>query len=269
LRSREEGETVQAVSRALTILEVLAREGTALSLTDLARKVELKLTTAHRLLSTMVRHGFAEQEQATMRYRLGLKALEIGNAALAAMDIRTIARPFLKELVERLNETTNLAILDKGEIVYIDQIESTNIVIVKMFARVGNKGPAHCTGSGKVLLAGLPDEEVVPLLERMRLERFTNSTLTDPAGLLAELRKIREQGFALDRGERDEGVCCVAAPVRNFERRVVAAVSVSAPVARMQEEAISERIIPMVMATADAISARLGFFPQPAREARV
>ena len=258
VRSREEPETVQAVSRALAILEAMAGEG-ALGLTELARKVGLKTTTAHRLLATLAARGFAEQEPATLHYRLGPKAFEIGTAALAAMDIRATARPFLKELVERLNETTNLAILDNGQIVYIDQVESTNIVIVKMFARVGSRGPAHCTGSGKVLLAGLADEELAPLLRKMNLERFTASTITDPQQLLAELRRIRAQGYALDVGERDEEVRCVAAPIRNFEGRVVAAVSVSGPAARMPEELLVDRFVPVVVEATARISARLGF----------
>jgi len=259
MRSGEESETVQAVSRALAILEALAREGGALALTDLAHRVGLKLTTVHRLLSTLMVHGFAEQDQTTMRYRLGLKAFEIGNAALSAMDIRSIARPYLKELVERLNETANLAILDKGEVVYIDQLESTNIVIVKMFARVGSRGPAHCTGSGKALLAGLTDDELKATLPRMNLKPFTDRTLTDPRKLLAEIERIRVQGYALDDGERDEGVCCVAATIRNFEGRALAAISASAPTARMQEDMIGERVIPVVKEVAASISARLGY----------
>ncbi len=259
-RRREDADTVQAVSRALTILEALAGEpSSAMALTDLAHKVGLKMTTVHRLLSTLLTHGFAEQDQGTMRYRLGIKAFEIGNAALNAMDIRQVARPFLKELVDQLNETANLAILDRGEVVYIDQIESTNIVIVKMFARVGSRGPAHCTGSGKVLLAGLADEDLLPLLEKMPLARFTDRTITEPGRLLEELRVIRRQGYAVDDGERDEGVCCVAAPVFNYEQKAIAAVSVSGPMTRLQGPIIKERFVPTVQHIAAQISVRLGY----------
>lgn len=267
-RTLKETETVQAVSRAFLILETLARSGRALTLTELAGKVQLKLTTVHRLLTTLIVHGFAEQETATMRYRLGLKAFEIGYAALSSMDVRTIARPIMKELAEKLNETINLAILDRGEVVYIDQIESTKIVIVKMFARVGSRGPAHCTGSGKVLLAGLPDEELRALLRKMRLERFTAQTLTNPDALLAELRRIRLQGYAIDRGERDEGVYCVAAPIRNHEGRVVAALSISAPLQRIQEDEAVNEFIAAARTTADAISARLGYVLDPPQNDR-
>lgn len=258
---------MQSVTRALNILEVLARESGPLGLSELVQKSGLKPATAHRLLTTLMARGFAEQDQATQRYRLGLKAFEVGNAALYAIDTRTAARPFLKELVDRLNETANLAILDRGEVVYIDQLESTNIVIVKMFARLGSRGPAHCTGSGKVLLAFLPDEELLPLIDRLPRARFTANTITEPAAFLAELNAIRRQGYALDRGERDEGVCCVAAPIKNHERRVVAAVSVSGPVARMPDELIHREFVPAVTEIAGKISARLGFLPQETRNA--
>lgn len=264
----EEADTVQAVTRALMILEGLAHAGRPVSLSELAQRLGLKLTTAHRLLSTLVACGFAEQEPVTQRYRLGIKALEIGNAALATTDLRTAARPYLRELVDRLNETANLAILDRGEVVYIDQVESTQIVIVKMFARIGSRGPAHCTASGKVLLAGLPDEELAFLLRKMPLERFTERTITDPELLLAELRRIRAQGFALDRGERDEGVFCVAAPVKNHEGKVIAAISLSAPAVRIDEETIHARFVPAVKSVAEAVSARMGFSAQMAQETK-
>lgn len=266
-RSAEGSELVQAVSRALGILETLAQENNSMALKELAERAGLKVTTAHRLLSTLMAHGFAAQDRDTLRYRLGFKAFEIGNAALASMDIRTVARPFLRELVERVNETTNLAILDQGEVVYIDQLESTNIVIVKMFARIGSRGPAHCTGSGKVLLAGLPDGELQNLLDRMDLVRFTGRTLTQKEDLLAEIEKIRDNGYAVDRGERDEGVYCVAAPIRNHEGRVVAAISVSAPTIRLETDNSLDGIIPAVVATAGAISSRLGFTAVPAAAA--
>ncbi|NLG83557.1 MAG: IclR family transcriptional regulator [Firmicutes bacterium] len=258
-RPVEEADTVQAVARALTILEGLAQAGGPVGLSELAQRVGLKLTTTHRLLSTLVACGFAEQEPITQRYRLGIKALEIGNAALASADLRTVARPYLRELVDRLNETANLAILDRGEVVYIDQIEANQIVIVKMFARIGSRGPAHCTASGKVLLAGLPEEDLVLLLRKMPLQRFTEKTITDPEHLLAELRAIRAQGFSLDRGERDEGVFCVAVPVKNHEGKVIAAVSISAPAVRADEATVATRFLPVVKSVAEAISARMGF----------
>lgn len=260
-RSRKDGEgdTVQAVTRALSLLEILAREESSITISELSKKAKLKLTTTHRLLYTMMNRGFIEQDPVNLRYRLGLKAFEIGNAALSVNDLRTVSRPFLKSLAEQINETTNLAILDGAEVVYIDQLESTNIVIVKMFARVGSRGPAYCTGTGKVLLADLAEEELKKRLAKVDFIKFTEYTITDVNKLATALGQIRKDGYALDFSERDEGVTCVAAPIRNFEKRVQAAISVSGPVQRMTQERITGEILPLVLGAAQKISERLGF----------
>lgn len=260
-RSRKdgEGETVQAVTRALVLLEILAREDRAISLSELARKAQLKPATTHRLLTTMMNRGFIEQDPVSSHYRLGIKTFEIGNAALNVNDLRTISRPFLKSLAQQTNETTNLAILDGAEVVYIDQLESTNIVIVKMFARVGSRGPAYCTGTGKVLLADLPEEELKKRLAQVEFIKFTEHTITDIDELIKVLHQIRKQGFAIDFSERDEGVICIAAPIRNFEKRVQAAISVSAPAQRMDRRRIETEILPLLLKAAQQISERLGF----------
>lgn len=258
-RGDGEGETVQSVTRALSLLEILAREDSTISISDLSKKSKLKLTTVHRLLYTMMHKGFVEQDSITLRYRLGLKAFEIGNAALSFMDLRTVARPFLKQLADRVNETTNLAILDGAEVVYVDQLESTNIVIVKMFARVGSRGPAYCTGTGKVLLADLPVDELKKRLSQVKFIKFTEQTITDVDTFISKLVQVKKDGYALDFSERDEGVTCVAAPIRNYEYSVHAAISVSGPAHRMTMERINQQILPFVLEAAQSISERLGF----------
>ncbi len=255
----ETGETVQSVVRALMLLELMAKENGPISLSELAQKAGLKMTTVHRLLTTMMYKGFVEQDSVTLRYRLGVKTFEIGNAALMINDLRTIVRPFLKELSEQINETINLAVLDGPEVVYIDQIESTNIVIVKMFARVGSRGPAYCTGTGKVLLADLSTEELRKRLSNVDFIKFTEYTVTDIEKLIDTLNKIKKNGYALDFSERDEGVTCIAAPIRNFEGRVQAAISVSAPVQRMPEERIKDEILPVILNISNKVSQKLGF----------
>lgn len=258
-RKDGKGDTVQAVNRALTLLEILAQEDSAITISELSKKAQLKLTTTHRLLTTMMNRGFIEQDQVSLRYRLGIKTFEIGNAALNVNDLRAISRPYIKSLAQQTNETTNLAILDGAEVVYIDQLESTNIVIVKMFARVGSRGPAYCTGTGKVLLADLPEEELKKRLAKVEFIKFTEHTVTDINKLINVLDQIRVEGFALDFSERDEGVTCIAAPIRNFEKRVQAAISVSGPTQRMDRERINKEILPLVLEAAQQISERLGF----------
>lgn len=258
MKNPNDRHSVQAVERALRILIVLAEAGAPLTLTQIRDKTDLNISTAHRLLHTLMNDGFIGQDKDTGKYMLGLRTFEVGHAALYSMDIRTTARPFLQELVDRCNETTNLAILDQDEIVYIDQIESLNMI--KIFARVGSRGPAHCTGAGKALLAQLSEREFDRFLQnKMPLQTFTDATISDSVKLREEMARIRKCGHALDNGELEEGVRCVAVPVRDFENKAIAAISVSGPDTRLTDAFIEERLIPEVMAAADKISERLGY----------
>lgn len=250
---------MQAVARALDLLSILADKQRALSVTELAEQSELKLTTAHRLLNTMVMKGYVEKDPQNSHYRLGVKALKLARAASTNLDIRRIARPFMERLNEQTQETINLAILDRGEVIYIDQIESTRMVIVKMFARTGNRGPAYCTGSGKALLAYLPPETLDRVISSIQFEKFTSETIDDAEKLKMELEKIRRDGYALDLGERDEGVRCVAAPIFNAEGQVEAAISVAGPSHRLTNFYLNHELIDLVKQTAAQISSALGY----------
>ncbi|SJZ75310.1 IclR family transcriptional regulator [Selenihalanaerobacter shriftii] len=247
---------VQSVDRALIILEALADEGRPMTLSNLAEKTELNISTVHRILNTLALRDFIEQNQDSGKYYLGLKAFEIGNAAKKNINLINITKPYLKELVDKCNETTNLAILDEGEVVYVDQAASTNIV--KMFAQIGSRGPAYCTGTGKALLAYEDPEKWPELFEQMEFKKLTTKTKVDPKRLEEELRKIRKQGYALDMGEMEEGVRCVAAPIKNHDGEVVAAISISGPSIRMTEKYIKNEVIPIIMEVANQISNQLG-----------
>ncbi len=258
MKKAQEGNSVQAVERALRILITLAEAGTPLALSQIRDRTGLNISTAHRLLHTLMKDGFISQDKDSGKYLLGLRTFEVGHAALHAMDLRTTARPFLQELVDRCHETVNLAILDHYEVVYIDQIESQNMI--KIFARVGSRGPSYCTGAGKALLAQLPEREFERFLQHKEpLPRYTPATICDPAKLREELALVRENGYALDRGELEEGVRCVAAPLWNFENKAAAAISVSGTDTRLTDLFVTEKLIPDVLSAAAKISARLGY----------
>ncbi len=255
----EENKTVQAVERALAIMDVLAAAGVPMAISDLADRVQLNISTVHRLLGTLIVNGYIEQEPETSRYKLGLKLFVMGKTALYAKDLQSIARPFLEELVKSCNETANLAVLDGRDVVYIDQVESSNIVIVRMFARVGSRGPAHATGSGKMLLSALPEDELEKIFAGIQLEQYTSETITDKAMLKKELQRIRRQGYAIDLGERDADVRCVAAPIRNHEGKVIAAISVSGPHTRITNYYLNNELVDIVLNVAGQMSRRLGY----------
>ncbi|MDI3280627.1 MAG: IclR family transcriptional regulator [Bacillota bacterium] len=245
---------VQSVERALGILEAVADEG-PLNLTELAERVALSPSTTYRLLQTMTRLGFIRHDRSTGRYRLGLKALKIGAVAIRQFDLRAVARPHLRQLVEQCNETANLVVLDGAEVVYVDQVECSNMV--RMLAELGSRLPATCTGAGKAILAFLPPEELEHLLAEQPLVAYTPYTITAREEFQANLEAVRRRGYAVDNEERELGVRCVAAPIRDAAGKVVAAVSVSGPTARLSGEYIERHLGPLVREYADRISREL------------
>jgi len=249
--------TVQSVERALAIMDALAQEGSPMKLSSISKQLGLNISTVHRLLNTLMVWRYVEQDPYMGKYRLGIKSFEIGNKALYSLDIRSVAKPFLKKLVDISNETANLAILVEGEVVYIDQVETHNII--KMFASPGIRGPAYCTGSGKTLLASLNDYEVNRLARSFSFKSYTDKTITNLETLKKELTRIRQQGYALDLGEMEEDVRCVAAPVSNHEGKTVAAISLSGPRTRMSDQYLHESLVPLVIDTARQISHLMGW----------
>lgn len=257
LRSHVREKPVQSVERTLRILELMAERGYPMPLSEISNRLGLKISTTHRLLKTLILKGFAEQDPFTGKYHLGIKTFRIGNTALYALDIRTVARPYLKDLEEKYKETANLAILDQGDVVYIDQVESDKMV--KMIARLGSRVPSHCNAVGKVLLSYLGSQELERLFKSRKLEKYTPNTITDPELLKKELEKIRRQGYALDLEETETGIRCVAAPIWNHQGRVIAAIGISGPSSRISIRCLVEEISVAVKGAALEISSKMGY----------
>lgn len=255
-RPPSQGSGVQSLERALDILEMLARSEGELGVTEIGPQVGLANGTVHRLLSTLTLRGYARQNPQTRKYTLGPKALLLSSATRERLG--PLARPFLKELMEVSQESANLAALDRNSVVYIEQVPAPRMV--RMFTEPGNRVPPHASGTGKVLLAYQSPNAVDAILGRSGLARFTDRTITDNKRLREELDHIREQGYATDYGEIEDGVRCVAAPVSAAEGRVVAAISVSGPASRLDEERLAE-IIPHIKRIAANLSANLGAPP--------
>jgi DNA-binding IclR family transcriptional regulator len=248
------------VLRALTVLEVLAREGREMGVTDLAQKLHLNKSTVHRLLQSMVAAGFVVRGKQEGEYRASIKLCELGSLVLDSLDLRNEASPHLKQLAESTGETVHLVILDDCHGVYIDKVDGPSTI--RMVSRIGRRIPLYCTAVGKTLLAGLPADERDDMLRRTLAaydyRRFTPNTVADVASLIAHLDRVAAQGYALDCEENEEGVTCVAAPIRDHEGRVVAACSVSGPTFRLGASHM-EAIISAVVATTCEISRSLGY----------
>jgi IclR family acetate operon transcriptional repressor len=221
---------VQSLERAFDLLERMADAGGEVGLSELSAASGLPLPTIHRLVRTLVDCGYVRQ-QPNRRYALGPRLIRLGESASRLLG--TWARPCLAELVEATGETANLALLDGDEVVYVAQAPSRHSM--RMFTEVGRRVLPHSTGVGKALLAELPVREVRSLLARTGMPAATERTITDPDAFLAELDRVRRHGYALDDGEQETGVRCLAVAVPDAP--TAAAVSVSGPAGRVTDAA--------------------------------
>jgi DNA-binding IclR family transcriptional regulator len=248
------GSIVQSVDRALSIMEILARDGWS-SVTDIARELEVHKSTVFRLVATMQRRGIVEQHAASQKYRLGFAMVRLASGIRGEPDLVEVARPTLELLSEELDETVDLAVMEEGEVTNIDQASlSTSIVSVDW---VGHRTPMHVAASGKVFLAFADESEREAFL-RQPLERVTDRTVTDPAVLRAQLEETRERGYAITMGELEEGLNALAAPIRSSDGSIIAVIVVSGPEYRMTEQRIPEAAL-AVREAAASVSRQLGW----------
>jgi DNA-binding IclR family transcriptional regulator len=255
--------TVQSVDRTLDILEALAEMG-EIGIGQLSSHVGLHASTVHRLLATLISRGYVRQNAETGRYLLGLKLLDVAGAVRDHLDMRMEALPILRNLMKKSGETANLGVRDRRHLVYIEQASSPGRLL-RMFVQVGGRAPLHSTASGKILLAHLPEAELQELLSGYTLYPHASRTIVDGTVLLAELEDVRRQGYATDYGEQEEGVNCIAGPVRNHTSRVVAAISISGPWIRISPERMPE-LVPLVLEACEALSMALGHKADPRAE---
>ncbi len=250
------GKIIQSIARAMNILEYLAAYKSGDGLSSISRGIGLSKSTTHSLVTTLEKLGYVQQDQASGKYALGLKLFELGQVVHASMDLRSIAMPYLYSLAQRYQETVHLAVLSNGEVVYIDKVDSPRSI--RIISYVGGRNPAHCTGVGKVLLAGLSEEEFDRIIRDKSLQRFTPNTITDPGKLKIHLAKVRQEGYATDEEEIETGLSCVAAPIKNHCGAVIAAISLSGPNSRVSSRNMGELTRDIVDA-AQHISAQLGY----------
>lgn len=249
--------SVQSVERALAILELLGNADVHLGISEIAQASQLPPSTIHRLLATLMELGYVEQNPETNKYTLGVRILQLRGAVIGHLTLGVHAMPVMKMLMNRVNETVHLAILNKGEVVYIERVEG--LKTQGMYTRIGKRAPAYCTALGKVMLAFTPqDVWYEQVVRRSGLKRYSPTTITTEEGLLAELQLVRQQGYAVDNGETGEVVRCVAGPIRDYTGSVVAALSVSGPQAQVTVSRIPE-LSEAVLAACHAISGKLGY----------
>jgi DNA-binding IclR family transcriptional regulator len=250
---------VQSVERALQLLGAFNQDERQLALAELAERVGIPRSTAFRLLSTLESEGFVRRVGTD--YCLGFRCFVLGNVVKADLAIEREALPFLEALRDVTGETTQLAVLDSWQVVYLARVFS-HLPVAYMRSRVGVVLPAYCTGLGKALLAELPPEEVERWSRTQHFPRLTSTTLASPEELLADLAAIRHRGYALDQEEREIGVACIAAVVRDDTGSPVAAISAAGPIDRLPRDLEGSEMATQVMTAAAGISERLGYVAQ-------
>lgn len=256
--------TVQSVDRAVTILELLAKDGTV-GVTALASALNVHKSTASRLVAALEQRGLVEQVEERGKYRLGVGILRLAGATNARLDLVQEARPVCRRLAAESGETVNVVIISGGAALYIDQIVGPSTL--SSYNWVGQHIPLHATSNGKVLLSGLSSGEIEALVGE--LTAYTPSTTTDRQQLADELAVVRARGYAVARDELDVGLTAIAGPVHNAHGEIIASLSVSGPSFRMGEERISS-LIPLVVRAGHDVSAALGWLgPERASEQQV
>jgi len=249
LRTTRNSGGVQSIERVFELLETMADAGGVIGLSQLASQSGLPLPTIHRLVRTLVDLGYVRQEP-SREYALGPRLVRLGDISSGLLT--RWATPYLQKVVDVLGESTNLAILDGDQIMYVAQAPGSHSM--RMFTEVGRRAQAHCTAVGKAMLAQIPAEKVDGILRRSGMPAMTEHTITDRAQFARELALIRERGYALDEGEQELGVRCVAVALPSDSTR--AATSISGPLTRMTDTLIRSAV-PLLTDTASALAEEL------------
>lgn len=228
---------IQSVERALKILELFDEHTTELKITEISGKMGLHKSTVHSLLKTLQEYSYIDQNPEDGKYRLGLKLAERGNLVIHNMDIRKTARKYLLDLSAKTGQTVHLGILDGSEGVYIDKVEGEQSLI--RYSRIGRRLPLHSTAIGKVLLAYQNPNHTDQLLKDYHYQYQTAHTIINEAVLRNELEKIKQQGYAIDDQENEQGVRCASVPIFNGKGQVLGAISISTLISRVGDQELN------------------------------
>jgi IclR family transcriptional regulator, KDG regulon repressor len=245
---------LKLLKKTFDVLDLFDEPGKQYGIQEIYNRLKYNRTALFRIIKNLEEAALLERDAESRKYYLGYKLFVLGSMVEPYSYIRRIAKPFLEQLSAQFDETVQLVILRRDEALYIDRIEGTQAI--RAITNIGTRFPTHCTGVGKVLLAALPDLRLKQIIKARGLRQLTPNTLTTVESLQAELDKVRHNGYAIDNEEAELGLKCVAAPLFDSKERVVAAISISGPRDRFQEDRIP-KLVAAVKATARKISADL------------
>jgi DNA-binding IclR family transcriptional regulator len=245
-----------AVERALSMLEHIAQEPEGLSNAEISRKLQMPKSSASYILRTLEKQGYLNRDPQTGKYRVGLKILSLSRGALSGIDVREVALPIMRHLMEKTNLTCHLAILDGPEAVYIEKVEPQGFI--RMDTWVGRRMRVHATSVGKSLVAHIPEERLHKIISEQPMEKRTPKTITTMSRLLKELEKVRAQGYSVDDEENNLGARCVGAPVFNQRGEIEAALGLSGTIHQVNPHTMP-RIVEYLKDAARHLSMQLGY----------
>ena len=251
---------INSLARGLLLLEKLAEAGGPLTLSEVAKAMEMTLPTAYRFLYTLQAIDLIEKEADRKAYRITPKVLKLGYGVFKSSELWNTAHPHLLRASQKYGETFNLAVLEKDQILYIDRVKTQSILTINL--EIGSKLPAYCTSMGRVLLAWLPRKEARQRLRLNPLKKQTGLTVTDIDELESILADVRLNGFAVNDGELAPELYSAAAPVLNREGEAVAALNMAVNSARHDEDYLHKVMVPAVVQCAERISSAMGFFKE-------
>lgn len=256
---------IKPVYKALRVLKCLGDAGRELPLVEICRIVNLPKPTVYKYLQTLREAGFVLYDPECECYWLGPNAWSLGRTVDPSLRVREVARPIMQQLRDRFGETINLAVLHGDEVVYLEMAISRQAL--RLQATIGGHDPAYTTSLGRAMIAFLPQERWRQHIPR-QMRRRTARSISSHEALHAELIATRARGYAIERGENEDGALCIGAPIFDQDGHAIAAVSVSAPATRISPSAEVE-VGEAVVEAARNISGRLGYAPTPARSGAI
>ena len=248
---------VESIERGMNVFSFIVNSKKAVGITQISKALNLSLGSVQRVTYTLQKLGYLRKDEEIQKYSIGHNGLVLGLGIVKDLDLKRVAHPYLRELSAEIDETVNLAVLDGLQIVYLDRVKTGQIININL--SVGSKLPVYCTSMGKSLLAFLPNDELLEILNKINLKPITPNTITTKARLLRELEKVKKRGFSVNDKELDIGLRSVAAPVRNEYGTVVAAVNIAVPSSRVTFEELRTKFASKVIHLSRVISEALGY----------
>lgn len=237
---------VQSLEKGLKVIAAFDAENDKMTLTEVSKKVDLTRANARRILLTLQYLGFVQTEDGK-QFRLSPKVLTLGYSYLSSLPFQELAKPYLKTLAEEVNESCSMSVLDGYDIVYVARVQTNRIMTISL--GVGTRLPVYATSMGRVLLAGLADHEMQEFIRGIKAEQLTPNTITDSEKLIERIQLVRERGWALADQELEIGVRSIACPIKNKNRKTIAALNISGHASRVSKDEMLEKFLPHLKST--------------------